>query len=241
MRPHRATRHGAAPAPRPASGPSCEEPEDPHEVHTGTEGRGWLRTAIVVGVLLVVVVAMVIAFSRGRHDAATTGGRPSSGSPSSSPSASAGVAVPVSSARDFDPPPGDGTENPQTVKNVIDGDPSTTWTTSTYYGNPALGGLKPGVGVMLDLGRDRQVHSATIQLKGSPTDLSVYAAPAGVTQEPTALDQLDQVGSKSGAGTTATITFSRTTSTRYVLVWLTRLPAVPGGYRGEIADIALRS
>ena len=31
------------------------------------------------------------------------------------------------------------------------------------------------------------------------------------------------------------------TRTRFVLVWLTRLPPVSGGYRGEIADVTVRS
>jgi hypothetical protein len=30
-------------------------------------------------------------------------------------------------------------------------------------------------------------------------------------------------------------------NTRYVLVWLTKLPEVPGGFKGEITDITVRS
>ena len=49
---------------------------------------------------------------------------------------------------------------PTTAKNAIDGDPGTSWTTLTYRGNPALGGLKPGVGLMLDLGKDQKASLA---------------------------------------------------------------------------------
>ena len=30
-------------------------------------------------------------------------------------------------------------------------------------------------------------------------------------------------------------------TTRFVLVWLTELPAVDGGYRGQVAEIVVRS
>ena len=49
-------------------------------------------------------------------------------------------------SRDFDPEGDPPEENPDEAPNAIDGDPATSWTTSTYRGNPALGGLKPGVG-----------------------------------------------------------------------------------------------
>ena len=123
--------------------PFVDENDDRNDVHTGTEGRGWLRMAVIIAVLLAVVVAMAYAFNRGRQD----GGNTSSGtSPTSSAQAAGGTKIAVARATDFDPL-GDDSENPGEVGNVIDGDPSTTWTTSTYYNNPALGGLKAGVGV----------------------------------------------------------------------------------------------
>ena len=87
--------------------------------------------------------------TRGRR-----GGTPS-GNGCDDPSASAGGArLAVTEALDFDPL-GDGSENSGEVERVVDGDPASGWQTITYYNNPALGGLKPGVGVLLDLGRDR--------------------------------------------------------------------------------------
>ena len=64
--------------------PFTDEDEAKNDVHTGKEGRGWMRMAIVVGVLIVVVVAMAIAFNRGRQD-----GGPTTGSPSTTQSQSA--------------------------------------------------------------------------------------------------------------------------------------------------------
>jgi hypothetical protein len=62
-----------------------------------------------------------------------------------------------------------------------------------------------------------------------------------VTQAPDTLSQLDRVGSRSAAPTSTTIRLDNRTRTRYLLVWLTKLPAVKGGFRGEIADVTVRS
>jgi hypothetical protein len=218
--------------------PFTDEEEAKNDVHTGKEGRGWLRTAIVVGVLLVLVVAMAIAFNRGREDGNTPNG--SSEKPSQS-AAAGGAALNIAGARDFDPEGDPPEENPDTVKNVIDGDPATSWQTLTYRGNPALGGLKAGVGVMLDLGRDQKAASLTVRFKGAPTSFEVYAAPAGVTEPPESVDQLDKVGGQNAAPERATVKLDPSPTTRYLLVWLTRLPAADGGYRGEITEITVRS
>ena len=87
-------------------------------------------------------------------------------------------------------------ENPDEAPNAIDGDAATSWTTSTYRGDPALGGLKPGVGLMVDLGKDQEVGSVTVRFKGAPTSFEVYAAPAGVTEPPDSIDQLDKVAAR---------------------------------------------
>ena len=218
--------------------PFTEEPDAPAG-HTGKEGRGWLRTAIVVGVLLVVVVAMAVAFTRGRQDG--TDSTDPGPDPSSTASTPASQVLRIASVKDFDPEGDPPEENPDTAGNAVDGDPATSWTTLTYRGNAALGGLKSGVGLRLDLGRERTVGSVSVQLGGTPTDLEVYAAPAGVTRAPDSLDQLDKVGARARAPEKATIALDPAPKTRYLVVWLTRLPAVDGGFRGEITDVTVRS
>jgi hypothetical protein len=220
--------------------PFVGNPEEENEVHTGKEGRGWLRMAIVLGVLLVLVVAMAISFNRGRQDADP----PADTGPSQEPSSSAqaqGVPIEPFGVSDFDPLADPPEENPEDAPNAIDGDDATSWTTSTYRGDPALGGLKPGVGLMVDLGQDEEPQSVTVRFNGSPTSFEVYAAPAGVTEPPESIDQLDKVAARADAAERATVRLDPAPNTRFLLVWLTELPQVPGGFRGEITDITVRS
>jgi hypothetical protein len=217
--------------------PFAGEP-DQSEVHTGKEGRGWLRTAIVVGVLLVLVVAMAVAFNRGREDGSSATGP--NNEPSTAPSAQ-GAPIEIADVSDFDPESDNPEENPEDAPNAIDGDPATSWATSTYYNDPALGGLKSGVGLMVDLGKDEQPRAVTVRFKGAPTSFEVYAASTGVTASPENLDQLDKVGGAADARDRATVQLDPPPKTRYLLVWLTKLPAVPDGFRGEITEISVRS
>ncbi|MBV9830936.1 MAG: hypothetical protein JOZ82_05015, partial [Marmoricola sp.] len=218
--------------------PFVDADDDRNDVHTGKEGRGWLRIGILVAVVLVLVVAVVVAFNRGRQSG--SGAPPAKGGSTASASPSAGTKITVVKATAFDPL-GDGSENDAEAGNVIDGNPATGWQTSTYYNNPALGGLKSGVGVLLDLGGEKTPASVAIRFKGQPTDVELYAASAGVTQPPDALDQLTKVGTESNAPETTTVRVDHSTRTRYLLIWLTKLPPVPGGFRGEITDVTVRS
>ena len=154
------------------------------------------------------------------------------------------VAVPVpdrGGVTDFDPEEdnGNGEENADRAANVIDGDPETTWVTMRYLRRPDMGGQKPGVGLVLDLGEPRTVTSATVTLVGGETAVELRV-PSGA--EPSTRTEADWriVGANPTASGTATIALDSPTETQYLLVYLTNLPAVEGGFRGEIAEITLQ-
>ena len=109
----------------------------------------------------------------------------------------------------------------------------------TYYNNPKLGGLKPGVGLLLDLGKATTVTGVKVTLIGQPTSLELRAAPEDVTSAPTSADQLDVVASAPNAGLQADLKPDEPVTTRYLLVYLTKLPPAPGGFEGQIAEVSV--
>ena len=69
--------------------------------------------------------------------------------------------VSVLGADDFDPL-GDGVEHPELIDNLLDEDPETIWYSETYA-NRSMGGLKDGVGVVIEL--RNPTNSSEWQLK----------------------------------------------------------------------------
>ncbi|WP_159085941.1 protein kinase family protein [Aeromicrobium chenweiae] len=149
--------------------------------------------------------------------------------------------LPVQRVVDFDPLGEDGRENRDQTPLIVDGKASTGWRTSTYFGNPRLGGLKDGVGVVLDLGGPREVTSLRLRLAGDPTDLAIYTATDDTRRAPTTRRGLTQVATLDGAATDASISLPPDTVTRYIVVWLRSLPEIaPGEFRGGIQDVVVR-
>jgi hypothetical protein len=165
-----------------------------------------------------------------------------SSSPSSSTASSAaptGAIVPIFAVKDFDPPPGNGSENPTQVKFAWDGDPTTAWHTVAYFHRPDLGGLKPGVGLLVDLGAPQTVGAVRLRLVGHGTSVQLLAA----AQPGTVLDDFTPVAQAQSTGEVVTLRPGIPLHQRYLLIWLTRLPLAPDGadYVGGIADIEVHS
>lgn len=148
-----------------------------------------------------------------------------------------GKPVTIAGAQDFDPQ-GDGAETPSEIKNAFDGNPSTSWQTSIYYGYSNFGRLKEGVGLVLDLGTVQDVSKVEVTFQGS-TAVELRTAPENAASQPTAADGFTTVAR--GSGTQVALTADKPVKTRYVLVWLTDLPSSGGGYRGKVADIKITS
>jgi putative peptidoglycan lipid II flippase len=190
------------------------------------------RRYVLAGVAVVLVLASVLGYFVTRDSEG--GGEPGPNQPTS-----AVRALPVDVVNDFDPQGEDG-ENPDQVGRVVDGNVRTGWTTTTYFSQAALGGLKDGVGVVLDLGGPRELSSLRIQLAGGPTDVSVYASSPGA-DEPRSLKGLRRIAVLDAAGPDASVSVPSGLLTRYVVVWLTELPEVePGDFRGEIREITVQ-
>ena len=164
----------------------------------------------------------------------TTSTSPTSPTPPPGGSRSAGSAVDLTrvAIRDFDPPPGDGSEAPDQVRNAVDGDSSTAWTTDRYD-SAALGGLKSGVGLLLDLGSPTALRTVQVGLTAPGASLQVRAADTvGVSAESFRL-----VASVRDTGQLATLLLPPGAKGRYWLVWLTRLPRIGRGYQVGVSEL----
>jgi hypothetical protein len=195
-------------------------------------GRSWIRLAMIVGICVLVMVAAVAAYQLGLPVTTDSDDEPTS---SASPSPTAAEPTPFADlvADDFDPqgsPPRE--ENPDSVPNVLDGDPATSWSTSTYEQNFGPAGLKTGVGLVIDLGATKGVRQVVVTVDGGETALAAYVT----STAPTGIAGLTPIGTGSGTGE-VTISVDEAVSGRYVTVWLTLLPQVEDGFRGTVAEV----
>ncbi|MFC7217149.1 serine/threonine protein kinase [Streptomyces polyrhachis] len=153
------------------------------------------------------------------------------------PAALGGKPVRIVSARDFDPY-GTGVESRSSVPDAIDADPASYWNTK-WYTTGKFGNLKPGVGLIVDLGRAQQVGSVRVSLVGD-TAVSALAAPRSTTAMPGDLSGFAEFDT--GEGNDLTLKPRKPVITRYVLVWLTEVPmGSDGQFRGKVSDISVKS
>lgn len=189
--------------------------------------RRWLLVLIGVVVATLFISLAAMAF----RDA-------TKGDPTASPTEAASLTeVPITAGSDFDPE-GDDTENGDSVANVFDGDAETSWETERYRDTPDLGGLKPGVGIVLDLGEVRSVAQVELMMTGEPTSLEILV-PA--SDEPGAgYADWSEVATVTDGGAEIKATLSQPVSTQYILVWLTAVPqAADGRFVGEINEVTV--
>jgi eukaryotic-like serine/threonine-protein kinase len=144
----------------------------------------------------------------------------------------AGRPIAILSANGFDPQ-GDEKEKNSQAARVYDDNPATAWT-SEGYNSVDFGGLKNGVGVLLDLGQPTSVQRVTIDLGLGPVDVTAYAASRdsleGATVIGTATAANGQVQLKA-AGTMP--------QAQYVIVWFTKLAPDGGQFRASLSEVAL--
>jgi putative peptidoglycan lipid II flippase len=138
-------------------------------------------------------------------------------------------------ASDFDPE-GDGVEHPDDVSAAYDGDVATTWETQTYFS--PLEDQKPGVGIYLDLGEVVDIRQVNLNLFGSDSQVELRVAPSDAGAVPSDIESWEQVTDLEVAGDNVEHELAEPASSRYLLVWFTRLPPIgDGDYRGGIAEV----
>lgn len=232
----RRTPGGVVPPPAVESTRVAGEDSDPPQTL-----RGLL--ALLALLVLIGVAAIIAQRTSDPGEAATAPPGPGATSPpaQAQPPLDPEGSPQIVGVRDFDPEEdnGNGEENAERAANVIDGDAGTTWVTMRYLRRPDMGGQKPGVGLILDLGAPTTVRSATVTTVGGETAVELRV-PSG--SEPSMRTEADWriVGSTPAATGSATITLDGPTETQYLMVYVTNLPPVEGGFRAEIAEVTVQ-
>ena len=220
----------------PQAGPASQPPA------ATRRRRRWIGLLLVLAVLLIaagIISALILDRRISAAPEPTSSGDQSSATPDSA--ATRPSKRTITGARDFDPQGDDKTENPDEVKFAYDGNPSTRWRTVQYFGNPKLGNIKRGVGLVLDLDTPQPVHELRLTLSGTGTTVQFRVPksdPSQISKPPMGSDKLWRtVAAESKAGGSATLTATQDVTTRYVLVYLTSLPKEGTGYRGGIYEV----
>lgn len=209
-------------------------------------GRSWLRLAMVIAAALLVLVAVVVAFNLGRGRTPLGAERddsPSSPNTATGPTAEESEIVTLTGlvATDLDPFGDPPEENSEDTALAVDGDLGTAWETSTYDDQFGPSGLKPGLGLVVDLGGTHRVTEVEVALRGAPTDVELHLSDEEPTDVPA--DEPVASGTATGDEEAAELTLELDGSAargRYLLVWITALPEVDGGFRAAVTEVVVR-
>jgi len=208
-------------------------------------GRPAANRAVIAVVAVIVLVAIAIGvWSLGRHPATSSPGAPGS-SQSANPSGGAAAApLTPASAHGFDVYSNDASnENDQHAALAIDGNPATDWYTQFYIGNPVFGGLKPGTGLILDMGKSVKLSSVQVTFgQAVGADVAVEVGNNN-TRAKSTLSTFTTVAKATDIGGTYTFRTKSSATGRYVLIWFTKLPPLAGSgnkFEAQIYNIVVR-
>jgi hypothetical protein len=155
---------------------------------------------------------------------------------SPAPGRPAGSRIDLATARvdDFDPrPAGDGVERKGAVPNAVDDDASTAWETERYS-SASFGGLKPGVGLLVDLGKPTRVGRVEMVTTGGGVTFELRTA----DQRGERVEDYRVVANGRADKEALVLTPAAGTSGRYYLVWITGLRDTGGdGFTAAITEL----
>jgi serine/threonine-protein kinase len=198
---------------------------EPSKRRLSRSAWSWAGLALILAGLTAAILA-VILISSGKVGG---GGGEAKGTP-----------IKLVSAKDFDPPPGDGSEDPADAATVIDNNPVGVGWSTDHYATSDWGGLKDGVGIYVQA--SKPVKATAMQVRtGTPGwNANVYA-----TESSPPLDLAgwgDGIASVTGAKSVSAIKLTTLKPSTYFLLWFTK--AAPskdgsGQYQVQISNIKL--
>jgi hypothetical protein len=184
---------------------------------------------VVVGVIVVFALGLA-AVLVGRTDAGRglldkLGLRDKSGGTATAP-----IPLDQATLMSFDPYGDDQAEHNELLRFLRDGNVQTVWTTETYASR-SFGGLKKGVGVIIDLGRSTSISELDVTGASTGWNAAVYVADGA----PEAIDGWGGVVARQGdINGEARFTFAPQQG-RTVMLWITDLGDAAQVRIGELA------
>lgn len=206
----------------------------------------------VAGLLVVSVVGLLVGLNWLTGSSEPGGGNASGdSSETSSPDSEATADNPEigplvlgpEQLRIVDPPPGDRTEL-DGVEALVDSDLGTGWRTDNYRG-PTFGNLKPGMGILINLGEQRHVAAVRMELStgGAVAEMRTGETDPGATEDgdEQIAETFTPIGEpeRDGGSTMVFSGFDADTTYQYLMIWFTELPPVDGGYQVEVLQVTV--
>ena len=201
--------------------------------HRSAPGQRAVTTSAVVAIVVVVLLAAIGVGGWVLSHRHTTPPAPHHPSSAPAPKPTASVLTPATA---------DAADNPQGAASAIDGSKATFWHTDYYIGNPVFGGLYKGTGLVLDMGKQVTVSQVQV-LFGSSVGANVQIKVSPSQVSPKAAESVPTAAQGMGLGNSHTFTLKHPATGRYVVIWITRLPPMPGGgnrFQAEIYNVVVR-
>lgn len=126
-------------------------------------------------------------------------------------------------------PQGDNAENNGQLPRIYDGNPDTFWS-SEGYNSAQFGGLKSGVGVIVDIGANARAKEIVLDLP-TPTDVQVSLSATR------SLEGAKLVGESTGQKGQLKLTVPPDVTGQYVVIWFTKPVEVNGRYRAALSEV----
>jgi eukaryotic-like serine/threonine-protein kinase len=217
--------------------------EHPTAVVPQQTGRPvWKKLAVGIAALVTISLLGLLLGNKLVSSSQHGGDQPSG---SSSPSAqSAGPPqLKVSTSRLVDPN-GDGGD-PQDTSPAIDGNPNTGWKPDEYD-SADFGGLKPGMGILLDLGSTQKVSTVEVDFANAGATVQILygtSDPGNGSQSKASDNQILNTFQKtpSVTGSSQTPIQLGDVSARYLVVWITQMPQISDGkYQTTVDEVVVR-
>ncbi len=227
---------------------------EPGDEPSPLAAAGGRKVAVgIAGLLAVALVGLLIGISMlgGDDDDPQTNpvAAPTTSAPASEDKPSAPVTrnLKISDARIIDPDSRDRAEVRDAEK-VFDGDRDAGWSTQTYT-RSNFGNIKRGMGVWIDLGTEHSIKSVQVNLSDTGASAELLTGTIDAPSSGTGDDQIltaylkNRIGQpfEEHDGTTMTFNgFDADQKYRYLLFWITDLPASGNGYKIGVQEITVQ-